>query len=261
MRDKAWRTLRALYRHGDHVHLTLVVIAAYWVAWRLGCSQLELVLGGALTFYIPGSLILGLTGKMFEAVHHLERLAVSVLLSIAFIAGIALILDWTPWGVHQETLALAITGLNVGCLVVSRSSHGTKAKEHGANVWLVVVMVSIALWAWGMPLIGAFAMRIDGWLTPRPPQGYAAISGSCKRLPRNEGYRLEGTVTNHTGRDQDYQLWIEGDTRAGASYGLRVGAGTSSTKALYLRPGWSRLTAALMGRGMPRIVLSPGSCK
>src|SRR6266581_1197456 len=83
----------------------------------LGDSGLRFTLGVLFTLVIPGY---GLVAAIFPRdgeVRWLERLALSLGLSIAAVALVGVLLNLTPWGVRLESVIAALVALNLGACV------------------------------------------------------------------------------------------------------------------------------------------------
>jgi uncharacterized membrane protein len=82
-------------------------------------AALRIVLGSLFTLFLPGySLIEALYPKEDE-LSPLERLALSIGLSLALVPLVGLVLNYTPWGIRLDPTMAALTTLTLALLSVS----------------------------------------------------------------------------------------------------------------------------------------------
>ncbi len=99
------------------VALSIVAAVTAWV-WHV--PALRLILGLLYLMFFPGY---ALVAALFPGRHDLpavQRLTLSLILSLAAVSLVILILNWTPWGVRLEPTLLSVTLLiGAACSVAS----------------------------------------------------------------------------------------------------------------------------------------------
>jgi len=81
--------------------------------------------------YIPGATLIEALYPRGEELEPLERLALSIGLSLAIVPLIGLILNYTPWGIRLApvTIGLASVSLLLACIAVKRKYEYVKLME------------------------------------------------------------------------------------------------------------------------------------
>lgn len=120
--------------------VTLLALTALTIVTS-GASQailyLRYVLGSITVLFIPGYVTIELLYPREEDLSPLERLALSIGLSLALVPLIGLVLNYTPWGIRLAPIAASLTiyatvaafaaGYRKYALIVR--SHGVKAPQ------------------------------------------------------------------------------------------------------------------------------------
>jgi len=80
------------------------------------------VLGSLYVLYIPGATLIEALYPRGEELSPLERLALSIGLSLALVPLVGLILNYTPWGIRLEpvTISLAILSIILSTIALKR---------------------------------------------------------------------------------------------------------------------------------------------
>lgn len=94
------------------ITLLEVCLIIIWPSWQ---SPIRIILGFLVVLIVPGYILTSLLFPQKDDIDGVERLALSLGLSIAVIPLIGLILDKTPWGIRLIPIALSL-GLFVICL-------------------------------------------------------------------------------------------------------------------------------------------------
>jgi small-conductance mechanosensitive channel len=71
------------------------------------------ILGSVCVLYIPGSMLVELLYPARHDLSPLERLALSIGLSLALVPLVGLMLNYTPWGIRLEPVLTSITALSI----------------------------------------------------------------------------------------------------------------------------------------------------
>jgi uncharacterized membrane protein len=93
-----------------HLLLGIGVTAIHSAALGLGMHLVELPTGALLAFFVPGSVIVYLRrNRLLSATSSMERAALSVVLSLAYVGLAAVFLDFlTPSGITHPALLASI---------------------------------------------------------------------------------------------------------------------------------------------------------
>ena len=86
------------------------------------------VLGSLYVLYLPGAALIEALYPRGEELEPLERLALSIGLSLAVVPLVGLVLNYTPWGIRLEpvTLSLAFLSLALAFLALRRKYEYVK---------------------------------------------------------------------------------------------------------------------------------------
>ena len=93
------------------VVLTVITIALSTYVEYL--TYLRYVLGSLFVLYLPGASLIEALYPKEEDLSPLERLALSIGLSLAVVPLIGLILNYTPWGIRLEPIITSLTVFTV----------------------------------------------------------------------------------------------------------------------------------------------------
>lgn len=93
---------------------------------------LRYVLGSVFVLYLPGSSLIELLYPKPEELSQLERLALSIGLSLALVPLAGLILNYTPWGIRLDPvfIVLSLLTVSLACGAVYRKFIIFKLKIH-----------------------------------------------------------------------------------------------------------------------------------
>lgn len=104
--------------------VTALVAVTVLVVFMVNSSALlyvRYILGGIFVLFIPGFLLISALYARSEEMDMLERVALSIGLSLAVVPLIGLVLNYTPWGIRLEpimvSLALFSEVMAVVCVV------------------------------------------------------------------------------------------------------------------------------------------------
>ncbi|MCX8188624.1 MAG: DUF1616 domain-containing protein [Nitrososphaeria archaeon] len=106
---------------GFHITLTLLVltILTIYITQTTITTYLRYVLGSLFVLFLPGySLIEALYPKEGDLAP-LERLALSIGLSLALVPLVGLILNYTPWGIRLDPIVVSLSILTVSLLLTA----------------------------------------------------------------------------------------------------------------------------------------------
>jgi len=88
----------------------LVVLTTFIVFYAVAppLIYMRYVLGSIFVLYLPGSMLIEALYPRSEDLESLERLALSIGLSLAVVPLIGLILNYTPWGIRLTPMVISL---------------------------------------------------------------------------------------------------------------------------------------------------------
>jgi hypothetical protein len=93
---------------------------------------LRYVFGSLFVLYLPGASLIELLYPKKEDLSQLERLALSIGLSLALVPLIGLVLNYTPWGIRLTPITASLTLLTLGlALGAAKRKHTYHLLIHG----------------------------------------------------------------------------------------------------------------------------------
>ncbi len=107
-----------------------VVISVFFIVVPpLNATPLRIIVGFPLVLFLPGySLICALFPKKDE-MDGIERIALSIGLSIAVVVIIGLMLNYTPWGIRLSPILLAISSFTLILAAVTAARRARSGRE------------------------------------------------------------------------------------------------------------------------------------
>ena len=92
------------------VIIGFVVVAAVIITVPpLSSSPLRVIVGFPLVLFIPGYLLVSTLFPRNDEIDAVERIALSIGLSICIVVFVGLCLNYTPWGIRLGTILLALS--------------------------------------------------------------------------------------------------------------------------------------------------------
>jgi len=224
------------------VILTVLSVAA---AWFVPSVPVRVILGLPLLLFFPGYALLSALFVDDHGMDGLERLAVSSALSIAIVALIGFLLNYTAWGIRlnpvlSATAAFVLVASAVGLARRFFSSHRDRlvvamdlplprwqVGGPGQYVTLVLIIsIVIALGALGYvstaptargPFTEFYLLGLDGKAQDYPAE-FALESGQVTGVTYGDGRDSVGQwgvviigITNHEGLDSTYAVSLRID--------------------------------------------------
>ena len=111
----------------------LTLLAVYLSPIIPAFAYVRYVLGSLFVLYLPGAALIELLYPRREDLSQLERLALSIGLSLALVPLVGLILNYTPWGIRLNPIIISLTiltlGLSLGAVARKHSYHLLAFKE------------------------------------------------------------------------------------------------------------------------------------
>jgi hypothetical protein len=100
-------SLRSLWFWAITVLVALTTFIVFYVATP-PLIYMRYVLGSIFVLYLPGSMLIEALYPRSEDLESLERLALSIGLSLAVVPLIGLILNYTPWGIRLTPIVISL---------------------------------------------------------------------------------------------------------------------------------------------------------
>jgi len=112
----------------------LLFVAIYALPNSPPYIYLRYLFGSIFVLYLPGSSLIELLYPKPEELSQLERLALSIGLSLALAPLVGLILNYTPWGIRLDPVFAALSLLTIGlaCGAVYRKFIIFRLRIHAA---------------------------------------------------------------------------------------------------------------------------------
>jgi len=108
----------------------VVISVVFIVVPPLNATPLRIILGFPLILFLPGySLICALFPKKDE-MDVIERIALSIGLSIAVVVIIGLVLNYTPWGIRLGPILLATSSFTLVLAAITTARKETTVTEY-----------------------------------------------------------------------------------------------------------------------------------
>lgn len=110
----------------------LVLLAIYGVPSEFPFVVLRWALGSVFVLFIPGYVAMVALFPRSREMNSLERLALSVGLSLALIPLVGLLLNFTPWGITLIPIIIAVTTFTLGLATIAVVRRYTSTRESRA---------------------------------------------------------------------------------------------------------------------------------
>ena len=104
---------------GAMVYLAVTVASIYLLPQYPPFVYLRYVFGAIEVLYFPGYTLIEALYPKKEDLDSLERLALSIGLSLALVPLVGLLLNYTPWGIRLEPIVISLSILGVSLAVVA----------------------------------------------------------------------------------------------------------------------------------------------
>jgi uncharacterized membrane protein len=104
-----------------HAFTSLVVITLIlvYIAYHPPLLYLRYVLGSLFVLYLPGYALIEALYPRGDELEPLERLALSIGLSLALVPLVGLVLNYTPWGIRLTPIVISLAILTEGLVLYS----------------------------------------------------------------------------------------------------------------------------------------------
>ncbi|MDG6982727.1 MAG: DUF1616 domain-containing protein [Nitrososphaerota archaeon] len=101
------------------VYLGVTIGSIYLLPQYSPFIYVRYVFGAIAVLYFPGFTLIEALYPKKEDLDSLERLALSIGLSLALVPLVGLLLNYTPWGIRLEPIVISLSILGVGLALVA----------------------------------------------------------------------------------------------------------------------------------------------
>lgn len=109
---------RNLWLYGSVAASLMTVLVIYALPCEFPLVVLRWILGSVFVLFIPGYVAVETLFPRGRDLDGIERLALSVGLSLAFVPLIGLLLNYTPWGIRLTPIVISLAILTLGLTLV-----------------------------------------------------------------------------------------------------------------------------------------------
>lgn len=99
--------------------VALTIISVYTSHLHPALSAMRIILGTLFTLFMPGYSLIETLYPSETDLKPLERLALSIGLSLALVPLVGLVLNYTPWGIRLNPVIVALSALTLTLLTIS----------------------------------------------------------------------------------------------------------------------------------------------
>jgi hypothetical protein len=128
---KHWERNLCLY--GSLMFSLATVLVIYAVPSELPYEVLRWVLGSVFVFFIPGYVTVEALFPKSSELDSIERIALSIGLSLALVPLVALLLNYTPWGIRLTPIITSLTALTIGLTMIALAREYRFSFETGRS--------------------------------------------------------------------------------------------------------------------------------
>ena len=104
---------------GSMAYLAVTVASIYLLPQYAPFVYVRYVFGAVAVLYFPGYTLIEALYPKKEDLDSLERLTLSIGLSLALVPLVGLLLNYTPWGIRLEPIVISLSILGVGLALVA----------------------------------------------------------------------------------------------------------------------------------------------
>lgn len=111
-------SMESLWFHILFVFVVSTILLALYVT-KPPLIYLRYVFGSLYVLYVPGAVLLEALYPRGEELEPLERLALSIGLSLALVPLVGLILNYTPWGIRLVPIIISLALLTLSLAIIA----------------------------------------------------------------------------------------------------------------------------------------------
>jgi uncharacterized membrane protein len=188
-------------------------------------NVLRIVLGIPFLLFFPGYTLIALLFTKKEGIGGIERVALSVGLSIVVVPLIVLILNYTPWGIRLESILYSLASFILITSIISCLRRRGLAEHERFAIQFKVAMPSWGEGAWDrilsitlvVVILGGLATLSYAIATPKGGETFTEFyvlgqEGKATDYPKELKTGEEGkvivAVVNHEGKEVSYRVEV-----------------------------------------------------
>ena len=219
--------------------LNLLVIALVAAIIFFPDNILRIILGIPFVLFFPGYALVAALFPGKKRLDGIERVAFSFGLSLAVVPLMALILNYTPWGVRLEPVLYSVASFTFITSIIAWVRWGRLPKEEQFGIKFHTVLSGWGGGAWGKPLsiilviIIVAGLSALGYAAATPKVGerftefyIAGLAGKVSDYPKElvvgEKGRVIAGIVNHEKAEVSYRVEVTIDGERNTEVGLIV---------------------------------------
>jgi len=149
-------------------------------------SPLRIVLGLPFVLFFPGYALIAALYPRKQDLDGIERLALSLGLSLAVVPLIGLVLNYTPWGIRLTPIVVSLTLFIAACALAAARQRGRLSPAERFPADVRPVIAALRAWPWGAIAASAAVMALVLFLGFH----FGVLGGSKVGEPFTEFYVL-----------------------------------------------------------------------
>jgi len=179
----------------DILIISILTVLLVIISVLIPSNIVRIILGLPAILLFPGYSFVAALYPGKEDMNRIQRLALSIGISVAIITLIGLILNYTPWGVGPESVLFSVS---IFILLTSTVALLRRNKVPGRNKYICQLTISWPVWAGGVLSKLLFVSFIISIVVTLGVISYVTVS------PRVEAAFTEFYILGLNGEAQDY---------------------------------------------------------
>jgi len=179
----------------DILIISILTVLLVIISVLIPSNIVRIILGLPAILVFPGYSFVAALYPGKEDMNRIQRLALSIGISVAIITLIGLILNYTPWGVGPESVLFSVS---IFILLTSAIALLRRSKVPGRNKYICQLTISWPVWASGVLSKLLFVSFIVSIVVTLGVISYVTVS------PRVEAAFTEFYILGLNGEAQDY---------------------------------------------------------
>jgi len=219
----------------DLIAIMMMTAALLVAVFFLPHGPIRVVLGLPFVLFFPGYALIAALYPRKDDLDGIERLALSLGLSLAVVPLIGLVLNYTPWGIRLTPILVGLTLFTVTCCVLAATKRRTLSPSERFPADVRPVLEALRRWPWvtiGVSTAVISVILVIGFRT-------GVLGGSRVGEPFTEFYVLgpggkaEGYPRRvFVGQSAEVILGVVNHEARAASYTIQVRAGDDLLRSL-----------------------------
>ncbi len=144
----------------DLIAIGIITAALLAAVFLLPHSPLRIVLGLPFVLFFPGYTLIAALYPRKDDLDGVERLALSLGLSLAVVPLIGLVLNYTPWGIRLAPILVSLTLFTVICSVLAATKRRALSPAERLPADVRPVVAAVRGWPWVTIAISAAVIAL-----------------------------------------------------------------------------------------------------